>query len=152
MRKMLVVMAMVALVFSISGGIVVANAESTERFEVVNLDPGQSPPPGKRTIRTVVETIAGFDICYWGRPGLRVEKGSAIQRWEHPNGEVVIYNLFLPDKETAKMVARSCNTPGVLMGMKRQLDDKSLELRKASVGKQIWVDINLPVFLKKINP
>jgi hypothetical protein len=129
---------------------VVACDNDNERFEVASLDGKQSPPPGKITVRTVVETIEGFNISYWGRPGLEIKKGTAIQKWVHPNGEVIVYNLFLPDERTAKEVLSSPKLPGVLTSMKARI--RQDELKKASVGSHVWLDISLHNFMKRLIP
>ena len=144
---MISVLAMVVtLMFSVSG-IVMAGSD---QFETVDLNPKKSPPPGKITVRTVVKTVEGTNICYWGKPGLIVEKSTAFQYWVHPNGEVVVYNLFLPDKETVEEVLSSPKLPGVLTSMKARI--RQDELKKASVGSHVWLDISLHNFMKRLIP
>ena len=152
MKKFALAVLVSVLAIVIGIGFSTMAVADNERFEAVSLDVGQSPPPGKITVRTMISTIEGFNICYWGKPGLKIEKGVAIQRWAHPNGEIVVYNLFLPDKKMAEEVIGMPKLPGVLRGMKRQLDDKSISLKDASIGRQVWVNLDVKTLMVRLDP
>ncbi|MEA3273521.1 MAG: hypothetical protein U9Q72_02930 [Patescibacteria group bacterium] len=158
---LLAVMVMVlALVFSASGIAVAGEVYAAKiqgdpvspRFERINLvlTAHNSPPQGYRTVRTVVEIVAGFNVCYWGKEGMRFEKKTAIQKWIHPNGVEEVYNLFLPNKEMAALVCiKNRERLAIeLTSWKARLDRE--EAGPASVGSQVWINLDLKNFLDRL--